>query len=85
MKTVLNNLHLTIKFTVEPEKFNNFSNILVIKFLAITVLLLENGYVEEDTFYKETNTHDYINSLYITDIIRTTYNVIFPSNWQNVF
>ena len=57
----LNNLHPTIKFTVEPEKFGNFGKTLVINFLDITVLLHENGYVETDIFYKETNTHDYRN------------------------
>ena len=58
LKNVLNNLHPTIKFTAEPAKFDNFSKTLVINFLDITVLLHENGYVETDIFYKETNTHD---------------------------
>ena len=61
LKNVLNNLHPTIKVTVEPAKFDNFSKKLVINFLDITVLLHENGYVETDIFYKETNTHDYLN------------------------
>ena len=61
LKNVLNNLHPTIKFTVEPTKFDNFSKTLVINFLDITVLLHENCYVETDIFYKETNTHDYLN------------------------
>ena len=61
LKNVLNNLHPTIKFTVELTKFDNFSKTSVINFLHITVLLLENGYVETDIFYKETNTHDYLN------------------------
>ena len=56
LKNVLNNLHPTIRFTVEPAKFDNFSKISV-----ITVLLHENGYVETYIFYKKTNTHDYLN------------------------
>ena len=61
LKNVLNNLNPTIKFTVEPAKFDNFSKTLVINFLDITVLLHENGYVETDILYKETNTHNYLN------------------------
>ena len=61
LKNVLNNLHPTIKFTEEPRKFDNFSKRLVINFLGITVLLHENGYVETDIIYKETNTHEYLN------------------------
>ena len=61
LKNVLNNLHPTIKFTVEREKFDTFSKTLVINFLDITVLLLENGYIEINLFYKETNTHNYLN------------------------
>ena len=61
LKNVLNNLHPTIKFRVEPAKCDNFSKTLVINFLDITVLLHENGYVETDVFCKETNTHDYLN------------------------
>ena len=61
LKNVLNNLHPTIKFTQEPRKLDNFSKRLVINFLGITVLLHENGYVETDIIYKETNTHEYLN------------------------
>ena len=61
LKNILNNLHPTIKFTVEPAKFDHFSKTLVINFLDITVLLHENSYVETDIFYKERNTHDYLN------------------------
>ena len=46
LKNVLNNLHPTIKFTVESTKFDNFSKISPINFLGITVLLHENDYVE---------------------------------------
>ena len=42
-------------------KFDKFSNALVINFLDITVLLHENGHIETDIFYKETNTHNYLN------------------------
>ena len=47
LKNVLNNLHLTMKSRVEPAKFDNFSKILVINILDITVLLHENSYVEK--------------------------------------
>ena len=57
LKNVLNNLHATIKLTVAPANFDNFSKTLV----DITVLLHEKGYVETDIFYKETKTHDYLN------------------------
>ena len=60
LKNVLNNLHPTIKFTVELAKFDKFSKTSDTNFLDITVLLHENGYVETDIFYKETNTHDYL-------------------------
>ena len=61
LKNILNNLHPTVKFTVEPAKFDIFSKTSVINFLDITVFLHENGYVETDIFYKETNTHNYLN------------------------
>ena len=65
LKNILNNLHpktsYKIKFTVEPVKFDNIYKTLIINFLGITVLLHENGYVETDTFYKETKTHDFLN------------------------
>ena len=46
LENVLNNLHPTIKFTVESTKFDNFSKTSVINFLDITFLLHENDYVE---------------------------------------
>ena len=61
LKNVLINLHPTIKFAIESAKFDKFSKTSVIHFLEITVLLHENGYIETDIFYKETNTHDYLN------------------------
>ena len=60
LENVLNNLHPTLKFTVEPGKFDKFSKTLVINFLDITVLLHETGYIETDIFYRETNTLNYI-------------------------
>ena len=53
LKNILNNLHPTIKFTVEPKKIDNFSKTLFINFLDITVLLHENGYVEQVYFTKK--------------------------------
>ena len=61
LENVLNNLHPTLKFTVESGKFDKFSKTLVINFLDITVLLHETGYIETDIFYKETNTLNYLN------------------------
>lgn len=62
LKNVLNNLrHPIIKLTKKPANFENFSKTLVLNLLDITILLHENGYVETDTFYKETNSHDYLN------------------------
>ena len=65
LKNVLNNLHQTIKFTVEPAKFDNCSKTLVIDILDIKVLLHENGYVETDKFYKRMNINDYLNNDYL--------------------
>ena len=53
-------MHPTIN-SVQPAKSHNFSKTLVINFLDITVSLHENGYMEIDILYKETNTHDYLN------------------------
>ena len=61
LKIVLNNLHSTIKLTVEPAKFGNISKTLIIIFLVFAVLLHENGCVETDIFHQETNTNDYLN------------------------
>ena len=61
LKNFLNNLHPTIKFIVEPAKSDSFSEKLIVNFLNITILLHENGYAETDMFYKETNTHNYLN------------------------
>ena len=46
---------------LESASFNNFSKPLVVNFLEIAVLLYENGLVETDIFYKETNSHDHHN------------------------
>ena len=35
LKNVLNNLHLTIKFTLEPAKFDNFGKTSVINFYTL--------------------------------------------------
>ena len=42
----LNNLHLAIKFTVEPAKLDNISKALFNNFLGITISLYGNGYTE---------------------------------------
>ena len=61
LKNVLNNLHPTIKFTVESTKFDKFSKTSVINFLDITVLLHENGYIE--TFILQGNEHPRLSQL----------------------
>ena len=59
---ILNNMDPTLKFTL--EKSTNFildeKCYQQLNFLDITVILDENGFVETDIFYKETNTHDYL-------------------------
>ena len=55
LKNVLNNLHQTIKFTVEPAKFDNCSKTLVIDILDIKVLL----HVELETRIVFLNTNVY--------------------------
>ena len=53
LKNILNRLHPTIKFTVEPEKFDNISKTLIINFLDITILPNEKGCIETAIFYKK--------------------------------
>ena len=64
-------LYSTIKFTVQPAKFDNFSKTLVINFLGSTFLLHENGYAKTNVFCKKMNSHDYLNYNGHQVIIRT--------------
>ena len=61
--TALNSLHPQIKFTIEEGKYETERgvNIQVLPFLDVKVILHDSGRVETDIFYKETNSHDYLN------------------------
>ena len=54
-----------LKFTVEKGKnsceqnFGTFAQVL--NFLDVFIILYQNGRLETDIFYKETNSHDYFN------------------------
>ena len=54
-----------MKFTVEKGKSTskqNFDTFLqVLNFLDVSINLHQNGRLETDIFYKETNSHDYLN------------------------
>ena len=64
-RKLLNELHPSLKFTVEKGKnsceqnFDTFTQVL--NFLDVSVILHQNGSLETDIFYKETNSHDYLN------------------------
>ena len=57
--SILNEMHPMIKFTLEPSKIKNNSQ--SINFLDITIILHESKKIETDIYYKDTNTHDYLN------------------------
>ena len=64
-KELLNELHPSLKFTVEKgkngyeQKFDTF--VKVLNFLDVSIILHQNGRLKTDIFYKETNLHDYFN------------------------
>ena len=62
---LLNELHPSLKFAVEKGKNScerNFDTFVqVLNFLDVSVILHQNGRLETDIFYKETNSHDYLN------------------------
>ena len=64
-RKLLNELHPSLKFTVEKGKnsceqnFDTFTQVL--NFLDVSIILHQNGRLETDIFYKETNSHDYLN------------------------
>lgn len=58
-KKLLNNMHPMITFTIEPSRLYN--NQQYINFLDVTVILHPDGKIETDIYYKDTNTHDYLN------------------------
>ena len=64
-RELLNELHPSLKITVEKGKhsykqnFDPFAQVL--NFLDVSIILHQNGRLETDIFYKETNLHDYLN------------------------
>ena len=61
----LNNLHPNIKFTIEVGTYEeiNGTRIQTLNFLDVKIILHESGRIETDIFYKDTNSHDYLNYL----------------------
>ena len=59
---LLNDLHPDITFTMEKGVEQTILSITIQKlnFLDIIVILKEDGTIETDIFYKDTNTHDYL-------------------------
>ena len=64
-RELLKELHLSLKLTVEKGKHRceqNFDTFVqVLNFLDVSMILYQNGRLETDIFYKETNSHDYLN------------------------
>ena len=64
-RELLSDLHLSLKFTEEKGKysckqiFDTF--VQIINFLDLSITLNQNCRLETDIFYKETNSHDYLN------------------------
>ena len=58
----INSLHPNIKFTIEESKKDMIrgKRVQKLNFLDATVILYETGEVETDIFYKDTNSHDYL-------------------------
>ena len=61
----LDELHVSLQFTIEKVKNGceqNFDTFVqVLNFLYVSIILYQNGWLEADIFYKETNSHDYLN------------------------
>ena len=60
---VMNSLHPSIKFTFELGKkltLHDGTEVTMLNFLDILIMLHTNGQLETDIYYKETNTHDYL-------------------------
>ena len=73
-KTLLNNLHPGIEYTIEKGKV--YEHYQELNMLDILVILRPNGKVETEIFYKETNTHCYTFTIAISNGISHT---IWPS------
>ena len=64
LKDVLNNLHPNINFTFDLANVITLQDGTVVKklnFLDITIILHPSGKIDTDIYYKETNSHDYLN------------------------
>ena len=62
LKTCLNNMFPSIKFTFESPEFiyENGKKVRVLNFLDMKIILHEDNSVESDMYYKLTKTHDYL-------------------------
>ena len=60
LKNALNDLHPSIKFTMETGKIK-LDNMESLNFLDIEMILKDGKFVSTDIYYKETNPHDYLN------------------------
>ena len=64
-RKLLNELHPSLKFTVEKGKSSceqNFDTFVqVLNFLDVSIILHQNGRLEIDIFSEEINSHDYLN------------------------
>ena len=64
-REIFNELYPSLKFTVEKGKSNSEQTIdtfvQVLNFLDISIILHQNGWLETEIFYKETNLNDYLN------------------------
>ena len=61
-KNCLNSMHPRIRYTIEPARktVTENENVQTINFLDITIILHENNEIETEIYYKETNSHDYL-------------------------
>ena len=59
---LLNKMHPSIQFTITPPKLceKNSELVQMVNFLAIIIYLSEGGQISTDIYYKNTNTHDYL-------------------------
>ena len=65
-KEVRNELHPSLKFivvkrkTIHNQKCDTLAQVL--KFLDVSIIFHQNGWLETEILKKETNSHDYLNS-----------------------
>ena len=60
---LLNSMHPAIQYTMEKAEISIVNGVLIQKlvFLSLLIFLDSNGNIWTDVFYKQTNTHDYLN------------------------